>query len=212
MGAALAAQLVQAGAEVVLVGRRAPHLARVQAALALPARAEVAAVDVEDWPAVSQLAHRLHQQAGAFDGIVHAAGHFASGPLLEMDPATVSAILNTAVLGAHWVAKAFLPAMRARRAGTLVLVAAAAVAPGHGADPAGTSVPYLAAKSGVAVLGRALAAEMAGTGVRIAVVFPPTFEEVARPGILSASEVAAPIVAMLTSAAASASELVIAPG
>ncbi len=211
MGAALAAQLVQAGAEVVLVGRRAPHLARVQAALALPARAEVAAVDVEDWPAVSQLAHRLHQQAGAFDGIVHAAGHFASGPLLEMDPATVSAILNTAVLGAHWVAKAFLPAMRARRAGTLVLVAAAAVAPGHG-DPAETSVPYLAAKSGVAVLGRTLAAEMAGTGVRIAVVFPPTFEEVARPGILSASEVAAPIVAMLTSAAASASELVIAPG
>lgn len=210
LGTALARQLAQAGGEVVLVAQSAPQLAQARATLPPGARVVEAALDVADWDAVSQLAHRLHQQGGAVDAIVHAAGHFASGPLLAMDPASVSAIVRPALFGAHWIAKAFLPAMIERGTGTLVLVAAAAVAPGRGANPEGTSVPYLAAKAGLAALGRALATELAGTGVHAAVVFPPTFGDAAAPGVLAAHDVAASIVAVL-SGSAPVSEMVLAP-
>ena len=211
LGTALAAQLTQAGAEVVLVGRTAAPLARARRALHASAAVEEAVCDLADAPAVLALADRLHRDRGPFQGIVHAAGQFASGRLFALDPLVVRGMLDTAVLGAHWIAQAFLPSMVARGQGRLVLVAAAAVAPGRGADPRGTSVPYLVAKSGLAVFGRALNAELEETGVSVAVVYPPTFEEAARSGVLSATEVADSLLALLMPGTPVVSELVLAP-
>lgn len=182
--------------------------------MALPASAvaQHAVCDVVDAAAVRALADRLHRDGEAFDGIVHAAGHLAGGPLFDMDQRSVRAVLDTAVLGAHWIAQAFLPPMVARGRGRLVLVAAAAVAPSAGATARGTSVPYVVAKSGLAVFGRALSAELAGTGVSVSVVYPPTFEESARPGVLSAAAVADSLLVLLTLGTPAISELVLAPG
>lgn len=212
LGTALAARLGQAGAQVVLVGRTPAPLARARLALQPSAAAQEAVCDVTDAPAVEALADRLHRDGGPFDGIVHAAGHFAAGRLFEMDRRTVRDMLDTALLGAHWIAQAFLPSMVARGHGRLVLVAAAAVAPGRGANPRGTSVPYLVAKSGLAVFGRALGTELEGTGVSVSVVYPPTFEESARPGVLSATDVADLLLGLLTPGTPVVSELVLAPG
>lgn len=212
LGTALAARLTQAGAEVVLVGRTAAPLARARRTLDASAAAREAVCDVADAPAVLALADRLHRDGGPFDGIVHAAGQFASGRLFALDPLAVHGMLDTALLGAHWIAQAFLPSMVARGQGRLVLVAAAAVAPGRGAHPQGTSVPYLVAKSGLAVFGHALAAELEGTGVSVSVAYPPTFEDAARPGVLSATDVADALLTLLTPGTPVVAELVLAPG
>ncbi len=212
LGTALAERLTQTGAEVVLLGRTPASLAHVRMGLPPSAVVHEAVCDVADASAVSALARRLHSDGEPFDGIVHAAGHFARGQLLTMDPQAVHDILATAVLGGHWVAQAFLPPMVARGRGRFVLVAAAAVAPGRGAHPEGTSIPYVVAKSGLAVLGQALDAELAGTGVSVSVVYPPTFEAFARPGVLSAAAVADSIAAMVTPGTPVVSELVLGSG
>ncbi len=211
LGTALAARLTQAGAEVVLVGRTAASLAGARRTLHPSAAVEEAVCDVADASAVWALADRLHRDGGPFQGIVHAAGQFASGRLFALDPPVVRGILDTAVLGAHWIAQAFLPRMVARGEGQLVLVAAAAVAPGRGTNPRGTSVPYLVAKSSLAVFAHALDAELSGTGVSVSVVYPPTFEASARPGVLSATAVADALLALVIPGASAVSELVLTP-
>ena len=62
----------------------------------------------------------LRETGGRLDVLVNNAGYYAFGPLEETSPDELRAQLETNVVGVHRVTRAVLPAMRARRAGTVV--------------------------------------------------------------------------------------------
>jgi NAD(P)-dependent dehydrogenase (short-subunit alcohol dehydrogenase family) len=209
LGQAVARRLAAGGASLVLVARGGEGLARVRAQLPDATPVIARPLNVADWNSVSELAAAVHV-AGALDGLVHASGQFAAGALADQAPLVMGDIINTAVLGALWLTRAFTPVMASRGQGRVVLVSAEAAAPGRGADPLGTSVAYLTAKAGVASLGRALARELRGSGVGVSVVYPSTFDDAPGPGVLATDAVAEAVLSLLDPSRPAVTELVLA--
>ncbi len=117
---------------------------------------------------------RLATEAGAviggrLDALVCLAGGFAmTGPVAESDPAAWQKQFTINLTTAYLTTRAFLPAVRAAR-GAIVYFAAAAALPGGSA--AGMAA-YVAAKSGVIALMRAVAADERANHVRANAVAP----------------------------------------
>lgn len=155
IGRALAAALVGQGARVVAAARSAEKLQTLAAELG-PALRPVAA-DVCDPAAIERLA----TAAGAVEAVVNNAGLGHVEPFLESDPARWRATLDTNLVGALLVARAFLPAMLAAGRGAIVNVGSASAA----------GWPYLtlyaASKAGLQAASQALDREYAGRGVRV---------------------------------------------
>ncbi|HEY5090556.1 MAG TPA: SDR family NAD(P)-dependent oxidoreductase, partial [Polyangia bacterium] len=64
----------------------------------------------------------LRETSGRLDVLVNNAGYYAYGPLEETSSDELAAQLDTNVVGVHRVTRAVLPAMRARRSGTVVTI------------------------------------------------------------------------------------------
>jgi len=137
---------LEAGAEVVLVGRNARGLEERARAYGLPYRL----ADLADPLSTAALAEAEPE----VDGVVHLAGAFAAAPLRESEPGLLARMLEANLTTLYHTARAFLPAL-VRRRGFLVGVAAAA-----GWRLGGKNVAaYAAAKAGVLALLRSLAEE-----------------------------------------------------
>lgn len=118
------------------------------------------------------MAVRVAEEAfGGLDAVVAAAGVVAGGaPVWEVDAAGVDAVLDGNLRSVLSLARAAVPALLRRpepRAGRFLAVASVAA---HRGLP--LLAVYCAAKAGVLGLVRALAAELAGTGVTAATVSP----------------------------------------
>ncbi|WP_232236188.1 mycofactocin-coupled SDR family oxidoreductase [Nocardia sp. BMG51109] len=150
----LLAVATEAGGRVNRVGAVRPFVADVRDPEAL--RAAVAEA-VDTW--------------GGLDAAVAAAGVIAGGdPLWDMPVEQERAVLDVCLGGVVNLARAAVPALLARpepRSGRLLAVASAAATKGLPRLAA-----YCAAKAGVAGLIRALAAELADTGVTANAVSP----------------------------------------
>ena len=171
LGRALAEQLAEAGAKVVLVAREAAPLQDVAATLrGRGLEAHAIAADVAD----KQAAHRIAGRAQGLVGDIALAIHNAStlGPvplrlLLDTDCEDLAAVLETNLVGPFRLTKILAGAMVLRGAGTIVHIssdAAVSAYPRWGA--------YGVSKAAQDHLARILAAELEGTGVRILSVDP----------------------------------------
>jgi len=112
----------------------------------------------------------LEATAGRIDVLVNNAGYYALGALEETTPDELRAQLETNVVGVHRVTRAVLPALRARRAGTIVTlgsVSGRVVVPMVGA--------YHASKWAVEALVEALRLELLPFGVRVVLIEPGPF-------------------------------------
>jgi 3-hydroxy acid dehydrogenase / malonic semialdehyde reductase len=154
IGRALACDLVAAGARVVAAARSVDKLQALAAELG-SALVPVAA-DVADPAAV----HRLAAAAGAVDVVVNNAGLGHVEPFLASDPARWRQTLDTNLIGALLVARAFLPGMLAAGRGLIVNVGSTSA----------SGWPYLtlyaASKAGLRAASAALDREHAGRGIR----------------------------------------------
>jgi len=166
IGRAAAERLAAAGARVALLARSEDLLLELAArlgggALAVPC-------DVTDRAALAEAAHDVGRRlGGAPDVLVNNAGLFALSPVEETSPERFAATLETNLVAPFLLARAFLPAMRARGSGSIVTlgsVADRAVFPENGA--------YAASKHGLRALHEVLRAELRGTGVRATLVSP----------------------------------------
>ena len=108
---------------------------------------------------------------GRLDGVAHVVGGFTTVAAAEGGPDVWEQMFRLNALTTLNVFRAALPPMRARRAGSLVAVGAAAAfkAPAEFG-------PYGASKAAVLRLVEAFAAELKGEGVRVNAVLPGTMD------------------------------------
>ena len=120
-------------------------------------------LDVTDEAAVGEMFDRL----GAVDVLVNNAGVAESAPLARTTLASWNKHFAVNATGAFLCARAVLPAMLQRDRGAIVTIASTA-----GVAGAPYTSAYAASKHAAVGLTRAIAAEVAGTGVRANAVCP----------------------------------------
>ncbi len=161
-----------------------------------PGQLQTFVADVRDPAAVRAAVAEAESRWGGLDAAIAAAGVIAGGvPLWQMPTAQQQAVLDINLGGVLTLARAAIPALLRRpapRSGRFLAVASAAATCGLPMLAA-----YCAAKAGVAGLIRALAAELADSGVTANAVSPgstatPILAESARLYGLPAAEAFAP--------------------
>lgn len=139
--------------------------------------------DLGDVAEVAALAERVAERhAGRVDALINIAGGFAmSGPVATSDITVWRRQFDVNLTTAYLATRAFVPMLRPTR-GSIVYFAAAAALPGE--KVAGMSA-YVAAKSGVVALMRAVADEERDAGVRANAIAPTVIRTAANLAAMS---------------------------
>ena len=168
LGLGIVERLVMAGTRVVAVDRDAAALAAL--AVRFPAgEVTTAQVDVTDDAAVESAVAAAVAELGGLDLLVNSAGVFAFRSLEATDPGLWDRILDVNLRGTYLVLRAAMPALKASGHAAVVNIASDAGKRGYPLLAA-----YCASKFGVIGLTQAVAAEVAGDGVRVNAVCPAT--------------------------------------
>lgn len=165
-GEQIARRCVQQGARAVLAARSAERLAALAHELGAK-RTLAVPTDVTDTAAVQQLAATTRAHFGPTDALVVNAGFGVLDPLAQARLTDLQAMIEVNLYGAVRSIQAFLPDMLQRRSGQIVLMASQA-----GLIATKNMGFYNATKHALVGLGRTLMLELAGTGVRCALICP----------------------------------------
>jgi uncharacterized protein len=197
IGRAIAEQLGDHGADVVLVGRNGAALEDAAATVrARGGTARTIALDLADPSAPRKLVEQVGE-VGEVELLVNNAGVAPGGTLADADPADLRAMLDLNVTALTDLTALLLPGMVARGHGSVLNVASVA-----GYMPAPGLAAYAASKSYVLALSRALWAEVRGSGVRVVAVSPGATRTAMNPdGTRSAEQVATTALAALSATA-----------
>jgi NAD(P)-dependent dehydrogenase (short-subunit alcohol dehydrogenase family) len=168
IGASIARALAGAGARVSLAGRRREPLEAVAAALPKGAAFVVDGFDVTDEDAIGRGLDRARGAYGPISILVNNAGEAPSASFERTDAELWAHVLAVDLTGVYNVTHAALPDLKRHGSGArLINVASTAGLTGYAYVAA-----YCAAKHGVVGLTRALALELARSGVTANVVCP----------------------------------------
>lgn len=169
IGRATAERFAARGWRVFASMRNAEHGAALRGRAADQGwRLTTPALDVtRDDSVAAAAAEVLRETDGRLDVLVNNAGYYAFGALEETSPDELRAQLETNVVGVLRVTRAVLPAMRARRAGTVVTIGSVS---GRVAVPIGG--PYTASKWAVEGMIESLRLELIPFGVRVVLIEP----------------------------------------
>lgn len=176
IGFNLATVASKRGHEVVatmraLETRNADNAARLRAACeAGPGSVHIVELDVTNDDSVAAAMARAQELVGELDAVVHNAGVGSLGLMETFTVEQMREVFEVNVFGAHRIARAALPAMRARGSGLLVFLSSAigrVLFPYFGA--------YGPSKFALEALAEGYANELRPTGVEVSIVQPGGF-------------------------------------
>jgi gluconate 5-dehydrogenase len=171
LGFAIAKGFAQAGATVVLNGRRPEELAAAAKKLVdLGHTASTAVFDVTDATGIKRGVGGIEESYGHLDILVNNAGIQRRHPLVDFPQSEWDEVIATNLTAPYLVAQAVLPGMIARRSGKIINIASLM---SELARP--TVVPYTAAKGGVRQLTRGMAVELAPHNIQVTAIAPGYF-------------------------------------
>ena len=165
LGKALAETVLARGGTVIGTTRgETPDIATASGTL------HVLALEITDEGAVAAAVEQAFARAGRVDVVVNNAGYGLLGAVEEATDAEVQRLFAVNVFGPFQLIRAFLPRLRAQRAGHIVNVTSIA-----GRAPMASSGLYAAAKSAMEGLSQSLAQEVGPLGIRVTAVAPGGF-------------------------------------
>ncbi|WP_274424687.1 SDR family NAD(P)-dependent oxidoreductase [Chelativorans sp. YIM 93263] len=164
VGREIALALAEADVAVTICGRTAEALEAVASEHphihAIPA-------DITDPESVERLYSQAESERGPFDIVVANAGTATSAPAAKTKLSDWKKTLDVNLTGSFLTVQPALAGMAERKAGRIIFIASVAGLKGYG-----YVAPYVASKHGVVGLMRALATELAKTGVTVNAVCP----------------------------------------
>ncbi len=171
LGHASALACAEAGATMVLLGRKVPKLNRVcDAVVRLGGEALLYPLDLEGATPgdYAEMAERIESGLGRLDGVLHCAAYFPGlTPLENTDPAAFARALHVNLTARWWLTQACLPLLRRAEDSAVVFAID---------ETAGRGLPYWGgygiAQSASDGLIQTLHAELANSNVRIAGLAP----------------------------------------
>lgn len=182
IGARIAERLAAEGAIVAIIASSDPAKAqrvadRIEAA---GGRATGHAADVRRPAQLRAVIDAIAEREGRIDLLVNCAGVFFPTPAGDTDDTAVDQIVDINLKGPFHAINAVTPHLRAAGGGKIVSIASVAALMGIG-----TYSLYCATKSGVALMTRALAVELAPHGINVNAIAPgntatPMNEEIRR--------------------------------
>lgn len=168
LGFGICQALVDAGARVVMTGRREEVLH--DACVELKGSAQYLRHDLDDLPSIPVLVEEIEDRFGPLDILVNNAGNHLKKSAVETTDDEFAVVLQTHLFGAFAMTRECARRMIERRRGAIVMIASMTSLFGIPSVSA-----YGAAKSAVAGLTRLLATEFSPHGVRINAIAPGWF-------------------------------------
>jgi NAD(P)-dependent dehydrogenase (short-subunit alcohol dehydrogenase family) len=163
IGAAVALQLAQAGAKVVITGR---HEEALRASAGRHAGIDYVVADISRANDVARSVDEVRKRLGRLDVLVNNAGVLEIVALADASPEHVRRTWETNVLGLIETTRAALPMLRKSK-GVIVNLATAIAD-----QPFANMSVYCASKAAVIALTRSWAQELAPDGIRVNAVSP----------------------------------------
>ena len=161
LGRALAHEMDDAGARLILSARSVERLASLAGEIGGPVR--VLPMDVTDPASVRDAA----DAAGEVDGVIYCAGFYEPLGVAEWEPEAVEAMCEVNFMGAVRVLGHVAPAMAARGHGHMVLIGSLG---GFAGLPG--AIGYGASKAALMHLAENMQADLRGSGVRVQQINP----------------------------------------
>lgn len=165
LGFAMAKCFVQAGADVVITGRREDMLK--EAVKQLGPKADYRVFDVTDTANAVPFVEMLTQEIGPVSILVNNAGRHCKKPVLDVTQEDLQNVLDVHLMGSFALTKAVVPGMLERKKGNILFISSMSAYLGMTQVTA-----YSAAKSAVLGLVKTLSGELADKGIRVNAIAP----------------------------------------
>lgn len=172
IGAATCRMLAANGAKVAVNGRDEAKIdATVEAVRSAGGEAVGAPADCTDFDAVERMRRTVEEGLGPVEVLLAFAGGGGArpGPVADITEEEWRSSVDGSLTATFLTLKSFLPGMVERGGGSIVTMGSSAARIATGAP-----APYAAAKAGVAMLTRHVAAEVGARGVRVNCLVPHT--------------------------------------
>ncbi len=173
IGAAIARLFAERGAAVIVHGRDADAVRTVVTDIEKSGGHALAAIaDLTRYDQIEAMRDSIEQRLGPIDILVANAGGSTvrPGPLEDISEADWRGSVDTNLTATFLTIKAFLPGMRERHHGAIITMSSAAARRPTPQSP----LAYAAAKAGIEVLSKELAAQAGPDGVRVNCLAPET--------------------------------------
>ncbi len=173
IGAAIVRLFAERGASVIIHGRDADAVRAVTTQVELAGGQAMAAIaDLTRYEEVEAMRESIEQRLGPVDLLVANAGGSPVAPaaLEDIDEVDWRESVDANLTATFFTIKAFLPAMKQRRSGNIITMSSAAARRPTQHSP----MAYAAAKAGIELLSKELAAQAGPFGIRVNCLAPET--------------------------------------
>ena len=172
IGLAMAAGLASAGANVLLVSRKAADGDQAAAEISekYGVKALTFAADVADQSGMEAMAKFAHEAFGSIDILINSAGINIRGAIDELSYEDFTKVMDINVTGTWLACRAVTPFMKAQKKGAIINLASTL-----GLVGLANRTPYTASKGAVVQMTRALALEFAPWNINVNAICPGPF-------------------------------------